>query len=186
MADEKADAPKKEKEKSPDDGKKPSLVKQLIICAIIMIVCGSAGAATGFFTAQPPTPPEDPDKINHEEEDLGQASSDRTQKECTYFPLDPITVNLNVAQVNRYLRVQLTLAIENELFDDASTMLKDKSLILTDRLRGFFAGLTLEEVSGEANLQRIKRDLRDLINAEFWPESKPCIDHVLLKDWAVQ
>ena len=71
-------------------------------------------------------------------------------------------------------------------FEKASEVLKSKDAILKDRLRSYLASLTLEQVSGEKAMSRIKREIRDLINAEFWPEQKPRVDHVIFEDWAVQ
>jgi flagellar basal body-associated protein FliL len=59
-------------------------------------------------------------------------------------------------------------------------------MLLRDWLTTYFAGLSLEDVRGSRNLNRIKRDVQDQFNELLFPGTKPFVRQVLFREFAVQ
>jgi hypothetical protein len=50
----------------------------------------------------------------------------------------------------------------------------------------YFAGLSLEDVRGSRNLTRIKEEVQDQFNNILFPNTRPYIQRVLFKEFAIQ
>jgi len=102
------------------------------------------------------------------------------------FELEPVIANLDEPGVTRYVRVTLILEM-NPAFDESqgAAMLEEKKALLRDWLTIYLAGCTLEETRGSKNLVRIKAEIRDAFN-DYLFKSKPMIESILLKEFAVQ
>ncbi len=103
-----------------------------------------------------------------------------------FINFEPIIVNANEPRLQRYIRAAITLVIrrENELqVNDLLAKRKDevKNWMIT-----YLSGCSLEEVRGPRNLNRVRREIHDSLNEMLWPNQKPLIDNVLLKEFQVQ
>ena len=108
-------------------------------------------------------------------------------KKLWYYPLDPVVVNLDVPGVTRYLRASITIELSPDIDSEQGTVfLGEKALILRDQLRTYFADLGLEQVRGRRNLDRIKKQIREIFNELLFPDGKPYITGIFLKEFAVQ
>jgi len=58
--------------------------------------------------------------------------------------------------------------------------------ILKNWLTIYLASLTLEDIRGDTNLKRIQTQIKDAFNEKLFPDSKPQIEHVLFKEFAIQ
>jgi flagellar basal body-associated protein FliL len=67
-----------------------------------------------------------------------------------------------------------------------SAFLDDKKPILTDMLFVYLSGLSLEDIQGDKNLKSIQSRIRELFNEKLFPDSKPQIKRVLIKEFPVQ
>ena len=76
----------------------------------------------------------------------------------------------------------------NPAFDQekGTAMLDEKKALLRDWLTIYLAGCTLEETRGSKNLVRIKAEIRDAFNDYLFKNSKPMVESILLKEFAVQ
>ncbi len=104
-----------------------------------------------------------------------------------YEPLDSVVANLDEPGVTRFLRAEITLEMSPQ-FDEieGKKFLEARKLVLRDWLTTFIAGLSLEDVRGTKNLSRIKNQIRDQFNDLLFPEGKPMVKGVFLKEFAVQ
>lgn len=121
-------------------------------------------------------------------------SQKSTDGEPWQFDLEAVIGNLDEPGVTRYLRVSVTLVMSPEM-DKAKGKVfiggvKDESAgkkgILRDYLSDYISGLTLERVRGQKNRRRIKKELTEGFNELLFPDSKPYLNSVLLKEFAVQ
>jgi flagellar basal body-associated protein FliL len=103
------------------------------------------------------------------------------------FELEPVIANLDEPGVTRYVRVTLILEM-SPAFDQEKgmAMLEEKKALLRDWLTIYLAGCTLEETRGSKNLVRIKAEIRDAFNDYLFKNSKPMVESILLKEFAVQ
>ena len=196
MADEeKQDTPKETTEGGKaESGRKLHLPGGNFLWAIVgsMVFAGLVG---GFALAQllagsdpvpPPTDESVPEVVPTKSfEDLLATNPDASPWE---FPIEnPIIANLDEPGVTRYLRAGITLLVSSEVDqENGKTFLNDKELLLRDSLHAYFADLSLEDVRGRRNIERIKRQVRELFNEVLFPESKPYIREVYFREFAVQ
>jgi flagellar protein FliL len=104
-----------------------------------------------------------------------------------YDTLEPVLANLDEPGVTRYVRVTISLEISPEMDSEkGKAFLDQRTMVLRDWLTTYFAGLSLEDVRGSRNLNRIKRDVQDQFNELLFPGTKPFIRQVLFREFAVQ
>ena len=122
-------------------------------------------------------------------ENQGDADKDPWQ-----FELKAVIGNLDEPGVTRYLRVAVTLVLSPEMdktkglefLGGVENESPGKTGILADYLSDYISGLSLERVRGQKNRRRIKQELTEGFNELLFPDSKPYVKTVLLKEFAVQ
>jgi flagellar basal body-associated protein FliL len=56
---------------------------------------------------------------------------------------------------------------------------------LINQLTVYLAGCSLEDVRGPKNMNRMRREMLDIINSVVWPDQRPLVVDVLFKEFAV-
>ena len=104
-----------------------------------------------------------------------------------FFELEAVLANLDEPGVTRFLRASITIQFTKE-YDAAvgGPLVNEKKMILRDWLTTYFAGLSIEDVRGTMSLARIKNQIRDQFNEMLFPDSKPLVHAIILKEFAVQ
>ncbi len=104
-----------------------------------------------------------------------------------YDGMEPVLANLDEPGVTRYVRVSISLEISPEMDPiKGKEYLDQRVMLLRDWLTTYFAGLSLEDVRGSRNLNRIKREVNDQFNMLLFPNSKPFVRQILFREFAVQ
>ena len=104
-----------------------------------------------------------------------------------YFNLDPVVANLDEPGATRYIRTAFILEMSPDLSaEKGAALLEQKKPLITNLLTIYLAGLNIETTRGDKNLKRIQLELCDTFNEQLFPESKPMIKRVLIKEFAVQ
>lgn len=104
-----------------------------------------------------------------------------------FFELDAVLANLDEPGVTRFLRASITIQFTKEYdVTVGGPLVNEKKMILRDWLTTYFAGLTIEDVRGTMSLARIKNQIRDQFNEMLFPDSKPLVHAIILKEFAVQ
>ena len=195
-AQETTEEPQAEEEQNPrDKGGKSSGLKLFTWLVLVAVV--AAGFAGGFALAQLLAGSETPssteteqsrDDVNTETNSAAELLVDKpTDEKLWSFELEPVIANLDEPGVTRYARVTITLQLSPQMDQEkGSLFLEEKKAILRDWLTTYVAGLNLERVRGTSNLGRIKKELRDSFNELLFPQSKPFINNILFKEFAVQ
>ncbi len=167
-----------------------------ILCAGVALAAGGAGYAVAVITAGPQalwpasaeagetqTPAEGTEASDDALPDPKPAEE---TENYAYKDLEPITVNLDEPRLARYVHATVTLGILEEDFAKASADIDAETRVLRDWLTVYLTSLTLDDVRGPANLNRIRREILDAFNQELWPEGKPLIRKILFKEFAVK
>jgi len=169
----------------------------LVLCVAVALVAGTAGYGVAVFTAGPEalapasaeageTGAADAEPVEAPAEALPKPKTAEDTENYAYKDLEPITVNLDEPRLARYVHATVTLAIPQEDFEKASILIDERTRVLRDWLTVYLTSLTLDDVRGPANLNRIRREILDAFNQELWPEGKPLIRKVLFKEFAVK
>jgi len=193
MAD--VDDAKEQKESAAEKGDKKSFIGRFlpwIIISAVVVFCAGAGFGLGrsFAGSGAPEAAEagpKPDESNQAEDLAADNDSTNDSDKVWYYELDPVIANLNEPGVSRYVRASFTLEISAETDQEKGTaFLDEKKPILTDMLFVYLSGLSLKDIQGDKNLKSIQSRVRELLNERFFPDSKPQIKRVLIKEFPVQ
>ena len=189
-------------DKPADKGKSKSFLPMIII-AVVVLVCAGAGIGLGLLfaggkadsaaPAQPTNHDAQGQTAAHETEAANAAAAHKadaqtsTSGEIWYFDLEPVVANLNEPGATRYVRAAITLEISPELSSDkGTTLLTQKKPLLINLMTIYLAGLNVDATRGDKNLKKIQSEICDSFNERLFPDSKPLIKGILIKEFAVQ
>jgi flagellar basal body-associated protein FliL len=202
MADEKNEENEKKeknekKQETPEEktGEKKSKTGILMwaILAAVVVACASSGLLLGRLfagTAKPEAdkPSQTDQTTSAEPENLRPVNS-MTDSESTWFynELEPIVVNPDVPGATRYVRVGLILEISSSINEEeGKALLTQKNPILINWLNLYFKSLTLDQMENDRDLKRIQSQIADAFNEILFPDAKPQIKRVLIREFNVQ
>ncbi len=188
----KKEVPKTEKKDEKAAGK--SGILPWIIMAVIVVVCAGAGFGLGrLFAGTGKQQTAEPDKGVDKAAEPAKAENLKTEGAAAetaktwFFDLEPVVANLDEPGVTRYIRVTLTLEIDQEIDKKkGEEFLKEQKPVLTNWLSIYLAGLSLDDIRGNKNHMRIQSQILDSFNEKLFPGAKPQIKHILFKEFAVQ
>ncbi len=189
------DDTKEQKEPQAEKGEKKSFIGRFLpwmIIAAVVVVCAGAGFGLGRLFAGPgeteaaEASPK-PDESNQVEDLTADDDSTSGSGKVWYYDLDPVIANLNEPGVSRYVRASFTLEISAETDPKkGAAFFDEKKPILTDMLFVYLSGLSLKDIQGDKNLKGIQSRIREFFNEKLFPDSKPQIKRVLIKEFPVQ
>ncbi len=180
---------KKDKKTKEEDKEKKSVIKRLlplIILFVIVGLCACAGLGLGKILAgtseETNVKEEGKETSNEEKVDFGSESN-----KFWYYDLEPpVVANLNEPGVTRYISASLTLQMNLENEKETRVFLDEKTPILRNWLYLFLSALKIENVQGDKNLKSIQSQICDGFNKELFPNSKPQIKQVLIREFPIQ
>ncbi len=110
----------------------------------------------------------------------------RDPKDLVYYDgIERVTVTLNEPGMARYVALTITLAIDKANSKEAIQAIEVSKPTLIHQLTIYLAGCTLEDIRGEKNLNRVRREILDMVNNVVWPDQTPLVIDVLFKEFAV-
>jgi flagellar basal body-associated protein FliL len=187
--------PKEPKDPKAEKSDKKSLIARFlpwIIIFVVVLICAGAGLSVGRLFAGSRTPEADESGsesgASAQTEDL-KANNDSAEGsgEVWYYDLDPVVANLNEPSVTRYVRASLTLEMSADMdIKKGTAFLDEKKPILINWLNVYLSSLGLEDIRGDNNLRSIQSHVRDAFNEKLFPDSRPQIKQILIKEFPVQ
>ncbi len=193
MAD--VDETKEQQDQEAEKSEKKSLIGRFlpwIVPVVIVTLCAGAGFGLGRLFAGIGTPdaagadtkPDESTQTDYLEADNGSTND---SEKVWYYDLDPVVANLDEPSVSRYVRASLTLEMSSSVDKKKGTaFLDEKKPILINWLTVFLSGLSLEDIRGDKNLRSIQSRILEGFNDKLFPDSKPQIKRVLIKEFPVQ
>lgn len=182
MADEEIKEESKDKEAK--SGKKGGLLGWAITFGVAVICAVGGYGLSGLFAKVAPSKTDQVDEAKKAEE--LKYLAENPDKAWT-FELDPITSNLNERGATRMIQVTVIIELSDRMDKTkGQEFLNDKVIRLRDWLGTYLAGLKLEQVSGSSNQTRMKVDISENFNEILFPDTKPLIQKVYLKDFIIQ
>jgi len=157
---------------------------------VAVIIAGGTGgfALSQLIGGQDPKSMISPEQAQSKQEAAeALLAADAGQAGWTYDKLEPVLANLDEPGVTRYVRVTVTLEMSPDIDRiKGEQFLADRQLVLRDWMTTYFAGLSLEDCRGTRNLARIKKEVLESFNKILFPGSRPFVENVLFKEFAVQ
>ncbi len=178
-----ADALSEEGGASAPGGRSKPILRILLAVGVVVFFSG-AGYRVSRLVRGPAGP------VEPTEEDLptGRSSeaAEDARQEYLYYAVPAITATLNTARRERYIRVEIKLAIKPEEYDAPVEQVEKKQPELISWLYVYFGGCTLDDVGGDKSLNRILRVIEDKFNDRLWPDRKPLFHHVVVGTVVIQ
>ena len=192
MAD--VDDTEEEQESAEEEDDQKSFIGRFlpwIIIAAIAVFCAGAGFGlgqlfgdSGASEAAGAGPKSDESNLVDK---LAANDDSRDDSKVWYYDLDPIIANLNEPGISRYVRASFTLEISAEMDQKkGAAFLDEKKPVLRDMLFIYLSGLSLKDIQGDKNLKSLQSRIREMLNEKFFPDSKPQITRVLIKEFPIQ
>ena len=207
MADENAkkdqdDAKVKKDKKSQDDAKveenneskqaaaKIGIVTWAILAAVV-VVCAGSGFLLGRLFAEPDLPETEitaPSQENPQpEKPIPDDTETGTIDTWYYNDLESVVVNPDEPGATRFVRVGLILEISSGLSKDkAGELIEAKKPLLINWLNLYFKSLTLSEMENDRDIKHILSQICDSFNEMLFPDAKPQIKRILIREFNIQ
>lgn len=97
-----------------------------------------------------------------------------------------VVVNLAEDRMTRYLRLKLAILVTAEAEKEATERVAKHKAAAKSRLIGHLAGKTLKDVSGTVGVNRLQREILELLEDVMFPEGGSPLKGVLFEEYVVQ
>ncbi len=195
MADtDKKAAVKPEKEASPQKaGGKIGIVTWAIMAVVVVLLAGSGFMLGRLFAGTAPSQTEESvqEEAQQSEQTEKKTAGDGTQKPSAstwyYDELESVVVNPDEPGATRYVRVGLTLEMSSKLTGmKASEIILAQKPLLINWLNLYFKSLTLGQMQNDKDIKRILSQICDAFNEILFPDAKPQIERILIREFNIQ
>ena len=110
----------------------------------------------------------------------------RESKRPALVPFGDVVVNLGEERLTRYLRVKLLIVCDDVHQKTVNDMLTKQKPFMKSWLISYLSDQSLQEVSGAAGVNRVRREVRDHFNAMLFPDGSELIQDILFDEFVVQ
>ncbi len=185
----------KEKDSQAESSPGKSLAGRLlpwIVLTVVVLSCAGAGFGLGRLfggprTAEAPQPKPEPKEQPQAKHTAAAETAPEGPAKAWYYDLDPVVANLNEPSVTRYVRATFTLEVSAEMEKEKGTaFLNERKPVLINWLTVYLSSLRLDDIRGDKNLKSIQSQVCAAFNEKLFPDSKPQINQVLIKEFPVQ
>ena len=158
-------------ESSPKEKKSSNMLMIIIIVILILIIVIGAVVAVLLMSgddeaAVKNAPQTQERKVNDQKTHRNSSTSMLNDRKLSdigvLYPLDTFTVNLKSDAGRRYLKVTMSLELDNP---ELSHELDSKSPVLRDRIIRILSSKTLEEISSKKGKQKVSEQIMDTLNS---------------------
>jgi flagellar basal body-associated protein FliL len=186
---------KTEKDEQPRQAEtktKIGILTWIIIAVVIVLLAGSgfvlgrlfAGSSSPKITKSSQKKTQTEKVVEDTKDNLKKSSSKDT---WYYNDLESVVVNPDEPGATRFVRVGLILEISSELSKDkAEGLIEAKKPPLVNWLNLYFKSLTLDEMENDRDMKRILSQICDAFNEMLFPEAKPQIKRILIREFNIQ
>lgn len=143
-------------------------------CAVLAV--GLGGAVPFFLFRQPGAGDKGAHGDGHHRGDVKRA----------YVPFGDVVVNLNEERLTRYLRVKMLLVVDADFEKSLAELVTKNKPVLKNWLIGHMSDKSLQEVSGAAGVNKLRREIWREFNAELFPDGSEKIRDIFFEEFVVQ
>jgi flagellar basal body-associated protein FliL len=192
---------------------KTGMLTYIIMAAVVLVLAGG-GFFLGRIFAGSPDPNSAPESPNvpevkkeekkgenaakKEEKKSGEQSAKKDEKTAApaalspedtwYFSgLESVIVNPDEPGATRYVRVGLNLEFGGDFSQEqAQELINAKKPLLINWLNLYFKSLTLNQMQTDRDMKRILTHIGDAFNEILFPNEKPKIRKILIREFNIQ
>jgi flagellar basal body-associated protein FliL len=178
-------------DKTPETGHvKISPLVWALMLTIIIVLSGSGFVLGRLMAGSTPEPPKEEEQEETKIKLTDPATlttPDKEQGTWYYNDLESIIVNPDEPGARRFVRVGLILGMSKQVPQEkAQTLIENKKPLLINWLNLYFKGLSLSEMENERDMNRILSQVRDGFNEILFPDQKPQIEKILIREFNIQ
>ena len=181
------------KEQSSEQAKPKTGIVTWIIMGVVILLFTGSGFLLGKLIAKPSEPAQTDPNVETtpqqqvEEEKQEQQSSNKTGQTWYYNELESVVVNPDEPGATRFVRVGLILEMDASISEDKATaLIQSKKPPLINWLNLYFKSLTLGEMKDDSDIKRILLQICDAFNEILFPDAKPQIQKILIREFNIQ
>lgn len=141
---------------------------------LLLGVCGVVAVAAGFAV---------PRLLSGKG---GEGEKQGPSGKRAYVPFGDVVVNLNEERLTRYLRVKLLLVVDAAFEKSVNDAVSKSKPLLKNWLIGYLSDKSLQDVSGAAGVNRLRREIWREFNAELFPDGSEKILDIFFEEFVVQ
>ena len=188
----KEDAKVEKKDSSGQAGTKmTAILTWIIMITVVALLAGSGFVLGRLFAGSSSSEPNEPSKENTQTEKTTPKGSGKgleaTSESWYYNELESIVVNPDEPGATRFVRIGLILEISSGLSKEkAKEIFEEKKPPLISWLNLYFKGLSLDQMKNDKDMQRILSQICDAFNEILFPDAKPQIKKVLIREFNIQ
>jgi flagellar basal body-associated protein FliL len=162
-------------EKPEAEEKKPKsmLLVNVLVSSVLGFVCGGLGFA--LFASLPGMT---------KSADAG--ASEPKEAVPAFVPFGEVVVNLDEGRMSRYLRLNITLQVDESVVTDTTANVESTKAILRNWLLGYLSDLQMEDIRGAAGQNRIRREVQNHFNDILSPSGTDVVQDVLFEEFTIQ
>jgi flagellar protein FliL len=107
-------------------------------------------------------------------------------KRPALIPFGEVVVNLGEERLTRYLRAKLLIVVDDVHQKTVNDLMLKQKPFLKSWLISYLSDQSLQEVSGAAGVNRVRREVRDKFNSMLFPDGSERIQDILFDEFVVQ
>ena len=150
----------------------------LILCLVCGLLALAAGGALPFFLLR------SPDSNNHSKPDDTHGSGSAVKH--AYVSFGEIVVNLNEDRLTRYLKLKILLVCDVREEKALNDLVQKRKPILKNWLIGHVSDKSLQDVSGAAGVNKLRREIWHQFNTELYSDGSERILDIFFEEFVVQ
>ncbi len=155
-----------------------------IIWALIAILAAGGGFAVPYMFPQlfGATSPVDSASNGAEQAPLLPQENQKP----AFIPFGDATVNLDDGRLNRYLRLVITLQVDEAQESKVKELIEAKRAILKNWLLSYLSDKDMDDIRGAAGQNRLRREIQDYFNTVLFSDGYDRIHDVLFEEFNIQ
>ena len=177
-----------EKEQSQQTGTKISILTWIIMAVVVVLLAGSGFVLGRLFAGSSSPETTESFQENSQTKEMIPDDSETDSKDTWYYnELESVVVNPDEPGATRFVRVGLILEISSGLSKEkAKELIEAKKPPLINWLNLYFKSLTLDEMENDRDMKRILSQICDSFNEMLFPDAKPQIKRILIREFNIQ
>lgn len=191
MADDKKkqnDVKAEDDSKSKQTSAKIGVITWAVLAVVVVIFAGSGFLLGRLFAGSASQEKNESSQENMQTKEVMPDDSETGSKDTWYYnDLESVVVNPDIPGATRFVRVGLILEISSGLNEDKAKELIDaQKPPLINWLNLYFKSLTLDEMKNDRDMKRILSQICDAFNEILFPDAKPQIKRILIREFNIQ
>jgi flagellar basal body-associated protein FliL len=169
-------------------GTKISILTWIIMMVVVVLLAGSGFVLGRLFAGSSSPETTESFQENSRTKKLMPDDSETGSQDTWYYnDLESVVVNPDEPGATRFVRVGLILEISSGLSKEkAKELIEAKKPPLINWLNLYFKSLTLDEMENDRDIKRILSQICDSFNEMLFPNAKPQIKRILIREFNIQ